>query len=67
MARAATRSILPGDEVSDIGRRYFVVRGRPWRCTNPSLPPTDRDRLTHESMDAFDGPDSPDSPTDGQR
>ena len=32
--------------------RYFVVRGRLWRCTNPSLAPADRDRLTHELMDA---------------
>src|ERR1700712_3730710 len=32
--------------------RYFVVRGRLWRCTNPSLPAADRDRLTHELMDA---------------
>lgn len=32
--------------------RYFVVRGRLWRCTNPSLPAADRERLTHELMDA---------------
>ena len=31
--------------------RYFVVRGRLWRCTNPSLPKADRDRLTYELMD----------------
>lgn len=32
--------------------RYFVVRGRLWRCTDPSLPADRRDRLTHELMDA---------------
>lgn len=30
--------------------RYFVVRGRLWRCTNPSLPPEERNRLTDELM-----------------
>lgn len=32
--------------------RYFVVRGRLWRCTDPSLPADRRDVLTHELMDA---------------
>ena len=32
--------------------RYFVVRGRLWRCTNPRLAPADRDRLTHELINA---------------
>ena len=32
--------------------RYFVVRGRLWRMTNPSLPPDRRERLTHELMNA---------------
>lgn len=32
--------------------RYFVVRGRLWRCSNPALSSADRDRLTHELMDA---------------
>ena len=32
--------------------RYFVVRGRLWRCTNPALDPAEWDRLTHELMDA---------------
>lgn len=32
--------------------RYFVVRGRLWRCADPSLPPEDRDRLTRELMRA---------------
>ena len=32
--------------------RYFVVRGRLWRCTNPNLSDDERDRLTHALMDA---------------
>jgi hypothetical protein len=32
--------------------RYFVVRGRLWRCSNPALSSADRERLTHELMDA---------------
>jgi len=32
--------------------RYFVVRGRLWRCTNPSLPEPERRRLTAALMDA---------------
>lgn len=32
--------------------RYFVVRGRLWRCSDPSLPPEERDRLTRELMRA---------------
>ena len=32
--------------------RYFVVRGRLWRCTNPHLAEPERARLTHELMDA---------------
>ena len=32
--------------------RYFVVRGRLWRCTNPALSNGERERLTHELMDA---------------
>ena len=30
--------------------RYFVVRGRLWRCTNPALPEDERGRLTRELM-----------------
>lgn len=33
-------------------QRYFVVRGRLWRCTDPSLPDTERSRLTAELMRA---------------
>jgi hypothetical protein len=32
--------------------RYFVVRGRLWRCANPSLDPATRERLVHELMAA---------------
>ena len=30
--------------------RYFVVRGRLWRCTNPALPAGERQRWTRELM-----------------
>ena len=30
--------------------RYFVVRGRLWRCTNPALSQETRQRLTAELM-----------------
>ncbi len=32
--------------------RYFVVRGRLWRCTNPALDPALRAALVHELMQA---------------
>ncbi len=32
--------------------RYFVVRGRLWRTTNPALPPAERDALTRDLMAA---------------
>ena len=32
--------------------RYFVVRGRLWRCTNPILPESDRQRAVAELMKA---------------
>ena len=32
--------------------RYFVVRGRLWRCSDPALPATERARLTRELMSA---------------
>ena len=32
--------------------RYFVVRGRLWRCTDPALPEADRAALTSELMSA---------------
>jgi hypothetical protein len=32
--------------------RYFVVRGRLWRTTNPALPAADRERLQRDLMRA---------------
>jgi hypothetical protein len=32
--------------------RYFVVRGRLWRASNPGLDPAERERLVHDLMDA---------------
>jgi hypothetical protein len=32
--------------------RYFVVRGRLWRCSNSGLPDDERERLTNELMHA---------------
>lgn len=32
--------------------RYFVVKGRLWRCSNPSLGEDERRRLVSELMDA---------------
>ena len=32
--------------------RYFVVKGRLWRCANPSLPAKTRQRLVRELMQA---------------
>lgn len=32
--------------------RYFVVRHRLWRCSNPELPPEERDQLVHDLMKA---------------
>ena len=32
--------------------RYFVVRGRLWRASDPSLPPEERDRLVSDLMAA---------------
>ena len=32
--------------------RYFVVRGRLWRCSNPALPPERRVELVHDLMGA---------------
>jgi hypothetical protein len=32
--------------------RYFVVRGRLWRCANPALSSEDRDRLVRDLMKA---------------
>ena len=32
--------------------RYFVVRGRLWRCSNPALPESERQALVSELMKA---------------
>ncbi|MCF5725644.1 hypothetical protein [Pseudomonas syringae] len=32
--------------------RYFVVKGRLWRCSNPALDPKARQQLVSELMDA---------------
>ena len=32
--------------------RYFVVRGRLWRCSNPALSAEEHERLVHELMGA---------------
>jgi uncharacterized protein (DUF2252 family) len=32
--------------------RYFVVKGRLWRCSNPDLGARERQRLVNELMDA---------------
>jgi hypothetical protein len=32
--------------------RYFVVKGRLWRCSNPALDEVERHRLVDELMDA---------------
>ncbi|RZJ80643.1 MAG: hypothetical protein EON88_31780 [Brevundimonas sp.] len=32
--------------------RYFVVRGRLWRCSNPALDPAERERLVKALMSA---------------
>ena len=32
--------------------RYFVVRGRLWRCSDPGLDPSERERLVKELMAA---------------
>lgn len=41
----------PRHPVTDDGR-YFVVRGRLWRCTDPSLPEAERASLTQRLMQA---------------
>ena len=55
-AKPAAQSGGKGDErapypVTPDGR-YFVVRGRLWRRTDPRLPAAERERLSRELMDA---------------
>ena len=35
--------------------RYFVVRGRLWRTSNPALPPERKEQLVHDLMTARRG------------
>jgi hypothetical protein len=48
---AAMRTPSPRYPVTPDGR-YFVVRGRLWRCSDPSLPEAERTRLTQQLMHA---------------
>ncbi len=47
---APTRTAVPFPVTPD--GRYFVVRGRLWRCSNPALSEDERDRITRELMAA---------------
>lgn len=42
---------MPGYPTTPDGR-YFVVRGRLWRCSNPALAEADRQALVKDLMDA---------------
>jgi hypothetical protein len=46
--------------------RYFVVRGRLWRCTNPALPEDERTRLVDALMKARRAVGSARKKADGQ-
>jgi hypothetical protein len=48
MSRAASNNQFPRTPDG----RYFVVRGRLWRLSNPGLHPQERERLVHELMAA---------------
>ncbi|MFD1787862.1 hypothetical protein ACFSC3_09770 [Sphingomonas floccifaciens] len=48
---ADDRSAAGGNPVTPDGR-YFVVRGRLWRMSDPGLGATERQRLVDELMDA---------------
>lgn len=43
---------MPGRYPTTPDGRYFVVRGRLWRCSNTELPGDERQRLTEELMAA---------------
>jgi hypothetical protein len=47
MSKAST----PPPPVTPDGR-YFVIRGRLWRCSNPNLPADEREQLVHDLMQA---------------
>ncbi len=48
---ATSPAARPAYPVTPDGR-YFVVRGRLWRCSDPALPPDRRDALVRELMAA---------------
>ncbi|MCW3798760.1 hypothetical protein OMW55_13170 [Sphingomonas sp. BN140010] len=43
---------MPAEYPTTPDGRYFVVRGRLWRCSNPQLAPEERDKLVRELMTA---------------
>jgi hypothetical protein len=43
---------MPADHPVTPDGRYFVVRGRLWRCSDPGLDPERRQRLVNELMAA---------------
>ena len=46
------RSTPPPPHLVTPDGRYFVVRSRLWRCSNPALPPDVRERLVKKLMRA---------------
>jgi hypothetical protein len=48
--RSAAKPSVPLPITSD--GRYFVVRGRLWRCSNPKLLADQREQLVHDLMQA---------------
>ena len=53
MTERGTRSVGPdGAHPVTPDGRYFVVRGRLWRCSDPRLLPAERERLVRALMDA---------------
>jgi hypothetical protein len=50
MPKKMTKNTAPPPATPD--GRYFVVRGRLWRCANPALPGEERERLVGELMRA---------------
>jgi hypothetical protein len=48
---ATRRTHSPAPPVTPDGR-YFVVRGRLWRCSNPHLDPATREHLVQDLMQA---------------
>jgi len=50
---------MPAEYPTTPDGRYFVVRGRLWRCSNPGLDPDERERLVRELMTARRSRDRP--------